>query len=167
MRACICMCIHACVHCMYTCACTYVQYVCLHMHVSTYCAYAVSIACLFFIMYCSANWCDHWFEYFPNPPLNILAMVENVLAYHDHRLLEHFVQYGITSQVIKWFLYNILYILYVCAYVHKYAPCTCTYICRCCTYVHTDTSCMYIRTYIHTYIRTLTASMRTVCTCTH
>lgn len=45
------------------------------------------------------NWCSHWFEYFPNPPLNILAIVENLLTYHDHKLLEHFVQYGITSQV--------------------------------------------------------------------
>ena len=52
-----------------------------------------------YVFCCAGNWCDHWFEYFPNPPLNILAMVENVLAYHDHKLLEHFVQYGITSQV--------------------------------------------------------------------
>lgn len=45
------------------------------------------------------NWCQHWFEYFPNPPLNILSMAENVLAHHDKELLQHLVDCGITSQV--------------------------------------------------------------------
>lgn len=45
------------------------------------------------------NWCQHWFEYFPNPPLNILSMVENVLAHHDRELLRHLVDCGVTSQV--------------------------------------------------------------------
>ncbi|XP_029447827.1 TBC1 domain family member 31 isoform X2 [Rhinatrema bivittatum] len=44
------------------------------------------------------NWCQHWFEYFPNPPINILGMVENVVAHHDKELLQHFVNHGITSQ---------------------------------------------------------------------
>lgn len=48
---------------------------------------------------CPVNWCQHWFEYFPNPPLNILGMVENVLAHHDRELLQHLVHSGITSQV--------------------------------------------------------------------
>ncbi|XP_041455639.1 TBC1 domain family member 31-like isoform X1 [Lytechinus variegatus] len=48
------------------------------------------------------NWCQHWFEYFPNPPINILGMVENVLAYHDRKLLEHFVSYDVTSQLYAW-----------------------------------------------------------------
>lgn len=48
---------------------------------------------------CSVNWGQHWFEYFPNPPLNILSMVENVLAHHDKELLQHLVDCGITSQV--------------------------------------------------------------------
>lgn len=51
--------------------------------------------CFFF----SVNWGAHWFEYFPNPPINILAMIENVLAHHDKYLLQHFVKYGVTSQV--------------------------------------------------------------------
>ena len=45
------------------------------------------------------NWCAQWFEYFPNPPLNVLAMVENLLAHHDAELLEHFVRHSITTQV--------------------------------------------------------------------
>jgi len=49
--------------------------------------------------WCVACWCQHWFEYFPNPPINVLSMVENVLAFHDKELLRHFVRYGVTAQV--------------------------------------------------------------------
>ena len=45
------------------------------------------------------NWCGEWFEYFPNPPLNVLVMVENCLAHHDASLLEHFIKYNIASHV--------------------------------------------------------------------
>ncbi|XP_053415623.1 TBC1 domain family member 31 isoform X2 [Nycticebus coucang] len=48
------------------------------------------------------NWCQHWFEYFPNPPVNILSMIENVLAFHDKELLQHFIDHDITSQVYAW-----------------------------------------------------------------
>ncbi|XP_008836218.1 TBC1 domain family member 31 isoform X4 [Nannospalax galili] len=44
------------------------------------------------------NWCQHWFEYFPNPPINILSMIENVLAFHDKELLQHFIDRDVTSQ---------------------------------------------------------------------
>ena len=52
-----------------------------------------------FLPFVSVNWCQHWFEYFPNPPINVLSMVENVLGHHDRYLLQHFVTYGVTSQV--------------------------------------------------------------------
>lgn len=45
------------------------------------------------------NWCQHWFEFFPNPPINVLSMVENLLAHHDKELLNHLMNYNITSQV--------------------------------------------------------------------
>ncbi|NXH58017.1 TBC31 protein, partial [Rhabdornis inornatus] len=48
------------------------------------------------------NFCQHWFEYFPNPPVNVLSMMENVLAYHDKELLQHLVKYNVTSQVYAW-----------------------------------------------------------------
>ncbi|XP_057647628.1 TBC1 domain family member 31 isoform X1 [Chionomys nivalis] len=48
------------------------------------------------------NWCQHWFEYFPNPPINILSMIENVLAFHDKELLQHFVERDVTSQLYAW-----------------------------------------------------------------
>ncbi|KAM4735303.1 TBC1 domain family member 31 isoform 2-T2 [Anableps anableps] len=55
------------------------------------------------------NWCQHWFEYFPNPPLNILSMVENILAHHDKELLQHLVDCGITSQLYVWPLLETLF----------------------------------------------------------
>ncbi|KAM6909708.1 TBC1 domain family member 31 [Xenentodon cancila] len=55
------------------------------------------------------NWCQHWFEYFPNPPLNVLSMVENVLAHHDNELLQHLVDCGITSQLYVWPLLETLF----------------------------------------------------------
>lgn len=55
---------------------------------------------IMFLSICLATWCQHWFEYFPNPPVNVLGMVENVLAYQDKELLLHFVRHGITSQVV-------------------------------------------------------------------
>lgn len=62
-------------------------------------------ALIHIILWCSSivvtlvNWCGQWFEYFPNPPLNVLAMVENLLAHHDAELLECFVRHSITTQV--------------------------------------------------------------------
>lgn len=52
-----------------------------------------------FLFILAVNWCGHWFEYFPNPPLNVLAILENLLAHHGPRLLQHCVQHKITSQV--------------------------------------------------------------------
>ena len=61
-------------------------------------------------MYCSLdNWCSLWFEYFPNPPLNVLALVENLLSHHDPHLLQHFVAHKITAQVYAWPLLQTLF----------------------------------------------------------
>ena len=59
--------------------------------------YVSSVFSLFFSL--SVNWCQHWFEFFPNPPVNILGMVENVLVHHDKKLMQHFVSCHVTSQV--------------------------------------------------------------------
>uniref|UniRef100_A0A8D0GB26 TBC1 domain family member 31 n=1 Tax=Sphenodon punctatus TaxID=8508 RepID=A0A8D0GB26_SPHPU len=48
------------------------------------------------------NWCQHWFEYFPNPPINVLSMVENILAHHDKELLQHLMNFSVTSQIYAW-----------------------------------------------------------------
>ncbi|XP_078073007.1 TBC1 domain family member 31 isoform X2 [Mustelus asterias] len=55
------------------------------------------------------SWCQHWFEYFPNPPINILSVVENILAHHDKELLRHLVKYNITSQLYAWPLMETLF----------------------------------------------------------
>ncbi|XP_075560707.1 TBC1 domain family member 31 isoform X3 [Pelecanus crispus] len=55
------------------------------------------------------NFCQHWFEYFPNPPVNVLSMMENVLAHHDKELLQHLVKYNVTSQVYAWPLLETLF----------------------------------------------------------
>ncbi|KAI6650902.1 TBC1 domain family member 31-like [Oopsacas minuta] len=48
------------------------------------------------------NWAYLWFEFFPNPPINILALTENLLAHHDTSLLKHLLTYKITSQQYAW-----------------------------------------------------------------
>ncbi|XP_069776383.1 TBC1 domain family member 31 isoform X2 [Narcine bancroftii] len=55
------------------------------------------------------NWCQHWFEYFPNPPINLLGMIENILAHHDKELLQHLVNHNITSQSYAWPLLETLF----------------------------------------------------------
>ncbi|XP_064599017.1 TBC1 domain family member 31-like isoform X2 [Liolophura sinensis] len=67
------------------------------------------LVCFEMIASVLVNWGAHWFEYFPNPPINILGMIENVLAYHDRDLLQHFVKYKVTSQIYAWPLLESLF----------------------------------------------------------
>ncbi|KAL7057906.1 hypothetical protein AAHC03_016996 [Spirometra sp. Aus1] len=48
------------------------------------------------------NWCAGWFEYFPNPPINVLCIVENLIAFHDRELYQHFVDCRITTEIYAW-----------------------------------------------------------------
>jgi hypothetical protein len=48
------------------------------------------------------NWCQHWFEYFPNPPLHVLNVVEDLLIHHDSALFESFKDHKITAQIYAW-----------------------------------------------------------------
>ena len=48
------------------------------------------------------NWAYQWFEFFPNPPINILALTENILAHHDSTLLKHLLTCKLTSQQYAW-----------------------------------------------------------------
>ncbi|KAJ9580105.1 hypothetical protein L9F63_004247, partial [Diploptera punctata] len=50
------------------------------------------------------NWCQHWFEYFPFPPINVLSMIENVLTEHDLELLKFYYEYGVKSHLYAWTL---------------------------------------------------------------
>ncbi|TPX59801.1 hypothetical protein PhCBS80983_g02246 [Powellomyces hirtus] len=48
------------------------------------------------------NWCQKWWEYHPNPPIECLACVEDLLEFHDKELLDHFLRHKITSQMYAW-----------------------------------------------------------------
>ncbi|EFA06627.1 TBC1 domain family member 31 [Tribolium castaneum] len=48
------------------------------------------------------NWCQFWFEYFPLPPINILAMIENVLMVHDPELLDFLTRKKVSSELYAW-----------------------------------------------------------------
>uniref|UniRef100_T2M8A5 TBC1 domain family member 31 n=1 Tax=Hydra vulgaris TaxID=6087 RepID=T2M8A5_HYDVU len=55
------------------------------------------------------TWCQKWFEFFPNPPLTILNIVETMLGYHDPSLLNHFIKLDVSTQLYAW---PILYTLF-------------------------------------------------------
>ncbi|KAJ1562116.1 TBC1 domain member 31, partial [Nowakowskiella sp. JEL0078] len=48
------------------------------------------------------NWCQKWWEYYPNPPIECLDIIEDLLAFHDRELLEHFVKLNVSSQIYAW-----------------------------------------------------------------
>ncbi|KAJ3185626.1 TBC1 domain member 31 [Geranomyces variabilis] len=48
------------------------------------------------------NWCQKWWEYDPNPPIECLAILEDLLEFHDRELLMHFAARRITSQTYAW-----------------------------------------------------------------
>jgi hypothetical protein len=48
------------------------------------------------------NWCQFWFEYFPLPPVNVLAMVENVLMEHDPELLVFLTNKNVSTELYAW-----------------------------------------------------------------
>ncbi|KAJ3008178.1 TBC1 domain member 31, partial [Thoreauomyces humboldtii] len=55
------------------------------------------------------NWCQKWWEYYPNPPIEILDMIEGLLEYHDKELLDHFVEQNVTSQTYAWTMMRSLF----------------------------------------------------------
>lgn len=48
------------------------------------------------------NWCQKWWEYFPNPPIEVLDVVEDVLTFHDPALMQHLLDNKITSAIYAW-----------------------------------------------------------------
>ncbi|XP_046389147.1 TBC1 domain family member 31 isoform X2 [Ischnura elegans] len=55
------------------------------------------------------NFCQHWFEFFPFPPINVLAAIENLLSYHDPSLLAFFVRKGVNTKVYAWPLLQVAF----------------------------------------------------------
>lgn len=50
------------------------------------------------------NWCQKWWEYYPNPPIECLDLIEQLLKYHDKELYDHFEKCQITSQTYAWLI---------------------------------------------------------------
>ncbi|KAI9356508.1 hypothetical protein DFJ73DRAFT_822843 [Zopfochytrium polystomum] len=55
------------------------------------------------------NWCQKWWDYFPNPPFECLNILEDLLAYHDSELHAHFVKLKVTSQIYGWTMLQTLF----------------------------------------------------------
>ncbi|KAI3384871.1 hypothetical protein SNEBB_008493, partial [Seison nebaliae] len=68
-----------------------------------------SLICFEIICTFITNWCGNWFEYFPNPPVNLLASLENSLLHLDGGLLRHFRKCGITANYFGWPLLQSLF----------------------------------------------------------
>ena len=56
-------------------------------------------SCFESVMAIITNWCQLWWEFYPNPPVQILDYIEDLLALHDKALLQHFTHCNISSQV--------------------------------------------------------------------
>eukprot|EP00795_Rhopilema_esculentum_P001525 gene1525-15971_t len=67
------------------------------------------LICFEFIATVITTWCQKWFEFFPNPPLTILGMIETVLAHSDRHLMEHLVKHNVTTQEYAWPLMQTLF----------------------------------------------------------
>ena len=48
------------------------------------------------------SFCLHWFEFFPNPPIGVLSVIENIIAENDRQIFHHLVELKITSQTYAW-----------------------------------------------------------------
>ncbi|KAI9136457.1 hypothetical protein BKA69DRAFT_1170674 [Paraphysoderma sedebokerense] len=68
-----------------------------------------SFACFECMMTIVLNWCQKWWEYYPNPPIDCLDIVEDLLNLHDSELLGHFVKYKVTSQIYAWIPFKSLF----------------------------------------------------------
>ncbi|XP_050509804.1 TBC1 domain family member 31 isoform X3 [Diabrotica virgifera virgifera] len=67
------------------------------------------LACFEVVCTIIVNWCQHWFEYFPLAPINVLAIAENVLLEHDPELLHHLVTLKVNSTVYIWSLLETIF----------------------------------------------------------
>jgi hypothetical protein len=59
--------------------------------------------------FCLVNWCQKWWEYYPNPPIEILELISQLIQFHDPQLYDHFNRCKITSQIYGWTLMQSLF----------------------------------------------------------
>ncbi|KAJ3323251.1 TBC1 domain member 31 [Boothiomyces sp. JEL0866] len=66
-------------------------------------------SCLEVVMTIAINWCQKWWEYYPNPPIEILEFVSQLLAFHDPELYAHFDLHKVNGQIYVWTLVQTLF----------------------------------------------------------
>ncbi|KAJ3273343.1 TBC1 domain member 31 [Terramyces sp. JEL0728] len=66
-------------------------------------------SCLEVVMTIAINWCQKWWEYYPNPPIEILEFVSQLLAFHDPELYAHFDLHKVNGQIYIWTLVQTLF----------------------------------------------------------
>lgn len=66
-------------------------------------------SCLEIIMTVLINWCQKWWEYYPNPPIEVLDIIEQLLTFHDAELVAHFQNCKVTGQVYAWIMMQTLF----------------------------------------------------------
>ncbi|KAG5444501.1 TBC1 domain member 31, variant 2 [Clonorchis sinensis] len=52
------------------------------------------------------NWCELWFRDFPNPPANILCIVDCLVKHFDPELHSHFTKCHVTTEMYAWPLFQ-------------------------------------------------------------
>lgn len=55
------------------------------------------------------NWAQKWFDFYPNPPIEVLDASEDLLSLHDKVLYDHFVKCGISTQVSILYLRRFMF----------------------------------------------------------
>jgi hypothetical protein len=66
-------------------------------------------SCLEVLMTVLMNWCQKWWEYYPNPPIELLDIVTQLLSFHDPELFSHLSRSKATAQVYGWTLMQSLF----------------------------------------------------------
>jgi WD40 repeat protein len=75
-------------------------------------------ACITFIL----NWASSWFEYWPAPPLHVLAVAERLAFLHDPVLVKHLVNIGASSKDYAW---PLIQSMFSEVYSHTAVSCFC------------------------------------------
>jgi len=60
------------------------------------------MACFEVLSTIITHWCQHWFEFYPNTPVNILQSIDDLLKYHDYQLWRHFKSNDISFNYYAW-----------------------------------------------------------------
>ncbi|XP_054710828.1 TBC1 domain family member 31-like isoform X2 [Uloborus diversus] len=63
-----------------------------------------TIICFEILITLISNWCQNWFFFCPFPPYNIFCIVENILSFHDLKLMVHFSQNDVSPKIYAWSL---------------------------------------------------------------